>query len=103
MKSVANKTLNIHGRLVDLSRPTVMGVLNVTPDSFHDGGRFVKEAEIVHQVETMLQEGATFIDIGGYSSRPGAEDISVQEELKRTLTAIQFVIKKFPQVQIKPH
>ena len=80
-----NKTLNLRGRLVDLSTPRVMGVLNVTPDSFYDGGRYTTEEAIVNQVEKMFDEGATFIDVGAYSSRPGAEDIPLEEELTRAL------------------
>ena len=65
-------TLNCRGRLVSLEKPLVMGILNLTPDSFSDGGRYVEKNEALKQVEKMLSEGATFIDIGGYSSRPKA-------------------------------
>lgn len=95
-----NKTLNIRGRLLDLSTPKVMGVLNVTPDSFYDGGRYTAEAALLNQVEKMLDEGAAFIDVGAYSSRPGAEDIPQDEELKRAIRAINLIIKKFPQTVI---
>ena len=91
-----NKTLNIHGRLLDLSVPRVMGVLNVTPDSFYNGSRFTTESEILNQTEKMLSEGATFIDVGGYSSRPGAADITEKEEIERAVQAVKFIIKKFP-------
>ncbi|MDG5492605.1 dihydropteroate synthase [Psychroserpens sp. SPM9] len=75
-----------------------MGILNVTPDSFYDGGRFKNKSLVIRQVETMLNEGATFIDIGAYSSRPDAEDISVDEELQRSLPIVEFIIKNFPKV-----
>jgi dihydropteroate synthase len=91
-----NKTLNINGRLIDLSIPRVMGILNVTPDSFYDGGRFLSEHSVLKQAEKMLSEGADFIDVGGYSSRPGARDISEQEEKERCLKAILAIAKHFP-------
>ena len=91
-----NKTLKIRGRLLDLSTPAVMGVLNVTPDSFYDGGRYENDDALLMQVEKMLEEGATFIDVGAYSSRPGAKDIPPQEELKRAVRAINLTLKKFP-------
>lgn len=90
------RTLNIRGQLVDLSIPQVMGILNVTPDSFYDGDRFTTEDSIIKQVEKMLTEGARFIDIGGYSSRPGADDISEKEEIIRSIGAVKLIIKKFP-------
>lgn len=91
-----NKTLNVNGRLIDLSLPRVMGVLNVTPDSFFDGGRYQSETAIVEQVGKMLREGADFIDVGGYSSRPGAADISEEEETKRAVDAIGLIVRQFP-------
>jgi len=77
-----------------------MGILNVTPDSFYDGGRFVAEREIIDQTEKMIEEGATFIDVGGYSTRPGASEISEEEEIKRSVTAIKILIKKFDNIII---
>ena len=74
--------INCKGQLIDLSVPKVMGILNITPDSFYDGGSYKNEKDILLQVEKMGNEGATFIDIGAYSSRPGAEHISEDEELK---------------------
>ncbi|MEK6782032.1 MAG: dihydropteroate synthase [Bacteroidota bacterium] len=91
-----NKTLLVKGKLLDLSEPKLMGILNITPDSFYDGGKFVGDSEILMQVEKMLKEGATFIDIGGYSSRPGAKDISEEEEKSRVLPVIESVHKNFP-------
>jgi dihydropteroate synthase len=77
-----------------------MGILNVTPDSFYDGGKHLMLSEALRSTEKMLQEGATFIDIGGYSSRPGADDISIEEELKRVLPIIEELIKNFPNIII---
>jgi dihydropteroate synthase len=91
-----NYMINIQGRLLDLRVPRVMGVLNVTPDSFYDGGRYTTEDAILAQAEKMLDEGAAFIDVGAYSSRPGAKDIPVEEELKRSVWAIKLLIQKFP-------
>jgi dihydropteroate synthase len=91
-----NKTLNINGRLVDLRLPRIMGILNVTPDSFFDGGRFLSEHAILLQTERMLAEGADFIDVGGYSSRPGAGDVSEAEEITRTVSAISSIARAFP-------
>ncbi len=91
-----NKTLNLRGTLMDLSIPKVMGILNVTPDSFYDGQRYTDEVSILKQVEKMMSEGADFIDVGGNSTRPGAEAIGEEEELKRVLPAIEILIKNFP-------
>ncbi len=91
-----NKTLNIRGKIIDLSTPKVMGILNVTPDSFYAGSRHTDDPSISRQVEKMMLEGADFIDVGGYSTRPGAEEITVDEELKRVLPAIKIIVKNFP-------
>lgn len=91
-----NKTILVKEKLIDLSEPKVMGILNITPDSFFDGGKFIEETQILKQIEKMLKEGATFIDIGGYSSRPGAKDISEEEEKSRVLPAVEVALKKFP-------
>ncbi len=93
-------TMNCRGTLIDLSTPKVMGILNITPDSFYDGGKYKNESHIVNQVEKMLFEGATFIDVGAYSSRPGAKHISEEEELQRILPVIELLTKKFPEVLI---
>lgn len=93
-------TINCKGQLIDLSSPKVMGILNVTPDSFHDGGQYKDESSILKQVETMLSEGATFIDVGGYSSRPGADFVSENEELKRVIPVIELILKHFPETLI---
>lgn len=92
--------LNLKGDLVDISSPIAMGILNVTPDSFYDGGKFTQENAILQQVEAMLSEGASIIDIGGYSSRPNAIDISAKEEKKRVVESIKLVSKTFPEAYI---
>jgi len=84
-------------RLLDLTRPVVMGILNVTPDSFFDGGRYTTIDDVLHQAEKMLQAGAVLLDIGGASSRPGATEITEDEELKRVLPAIEALAKHFPE------
>ena len=91
-------TINCKGTLVDLSSPKVMGILNITPDSFYDGGKYKDESAILTQVEKMLFEGATFIDVGAYSSRPGAKHIAEVEELQRILPVIDLLIKNFPEI-----
>ena len=90
-------TLNCNGQLIDLNTPKVMGILNVTPDSFYDGGRFKDEKSVLNQVEKLLKEGATFIDIGAYSSRPGADFVSEEEELKRLIPIVNAVVNNFPE------
>ena len=77
-----------------------MGILNITPDSFYDGGRFTEETALLNQVEKMLDEGATFIDLGAYSSRPGAKDISEEEELRRIEPVLNTILVRFPGVLI---
>ncbi|WP_138433896.1 dihydropteroate synthase [Winogradskyella algicola] len=93
-------TINCKGQLIDISTPKVMGILNVTPDSFYDGGQYKDEKSILNQVETMLNEGATFIDIGGYSSRPGADDVSETEELNRVVPVVKLILKHYPETLI---
>jgi len=92
--------INCKGKLIDLKTPKVMGILNITPDSFYDGGQYNDVNNILHQVEKMLSEGATFIDIGGYSSRPNAKHIDEKEEQNRILPIIELLIKEFPQILI---
>jgi len=93
-------TINCKGTLVDLLSPKVMGILNITPDSFFDGGKYKNESDILSQTEKMLLQGATFIDVGAYSSRPGAKHISEEEELNRIVPVIHLLIKKFPEIII---
>ena len=90
-------TINCKGQLVDLSTPKVMGILNVTPNSFFDGGKYKNENEILSQIEKMLIDGATFIDVGAYSSKPNAEFVSQQEEITRIVPAINLILQHFPE------
>lgn len=90
-------TINCKGQLIDLSSPKVMGILNITPDSFYDGGQYKDEKTIINQVEIMLIEGTTFIDVGAYSSRPKAKHIGEDEELKRIIPIVELVLKQFPE------
>jgi dihydropteroate synthase len=94
------KTINCKGNLIDLLTPKVMGIINLTPDSFYDGGKLGSEKEIIYQAEKMLKEGATFLDLGGYSSRPGAKFVSEADELNRVLPAVKTLIKEFPNVNL---
>lgn len=91
-------TINCAGKLIDLAKPHVMGIVNVTPDSFYDGGALKSDSDVLHQVEKMLVEGATFIDVGGYSSRPDGQDISVDLELQRVVPIIDLIKKSFDTV-----
>ena len=93
-------TINCLGKLIDLSSPKVMGILNVTPNSFFDGGKYSDEISLLSQAEKMLSEGATFIDIGAYSSKPSAEFVSEEEEIRRLLPVLQLVLKNFPETLI---
>lgn len=93
-------TINCKGRLIDLSKPKVMGILNVTPNSFFDGGKYKNADEIVAQVQKMLSEGATFIDIGAYSSKPNAEFVSVEEEIARIVPIVELLVQQFPNILI---
>ncbi len=89
--------INCKGELINLSTPKVMGIINITPDSFFSGSRARTDADILKKAEQMLKEGATFLDLGAYSSRPGAKDISEEEELNRLLPAIEIILKEFPE------
>ncbi|HIX26315.1 MAG TPA: dihydropteroate synthase [Candidatus Barnesiella excrementigallinarum] len=93
-------TLNLGGELVSLSRPLVMGILNVTPDSFYSGSRTQDKEEIANRVNTIVSEGADIIDIGAYSSRPNAEDISPEVEMKRLSTGLDIVRKLYPEAKV---
>lgn len=90
-----SRVIKIREKILDLTRPNIMGVLNVTPDSFSDGGRYLSIDSACRKVEMMLAEGADIIDIGAVSSRPGAQDISVQEELDRLAPVVEKVVKEF--------
>ena len=94
------KSININGSLLELAKPLVMGIINVTPDSFFEGSRANQIDAIISKANKMIQEGATFLDIGGYSSRPGSTDISIEEELSRVLEPIREIRAQFPSVLI---
>lgn len=93
-------SINLDGRMIDLSRPIVMGILNVTPDSFFDGGKYKTEDLILRRAEEILEQGATIIDIGALSTRPGTEGISTKEEMERLLPAVKAVKKAFPEAPV---
>jgi dihydropteroate synthase len=91
-------TINCNGRLVDFSTPRIMGILNVTPDSFYDGGRYTREKDIVGKAASILSEGADLIDVGACSSRPGASEVKMEEEKARLGMALKAIRKAFPDV-----
>lgn len=93
-------TINCNGRLIDLNEPKIMGILNTTPNSFYDGGRHQSLDLILEKVEKHLVEGADIIDVGGYSTKPGAEVVSEQEEIDRTAPIIEAIINKYPELLI---
>lgn len=88
--------INTGGKLIDLKIPRIMGIINVTPDSFYAGSRYFDEKSILEAASRMLDEGADFIDVGGYSSRPGAEDITIEEEKSRVLRALKLITREIP-------
>ncbi len=88
-------TINCNGRLLDLSTPIVMGILNITPDSFYDGGKLNSDKKILNQAEKMINEGADVLDIGGVSTRPGALEVDAEEEIKRVVPVIKSIQKEF--------
>ena len=107
MKSILNidgfsikKTINIKGNLIDLSNPIIMGILNLTPDSFYDGDLFNNKKKALLKVEKMIDEGAGIIDVGGCSTRPGAEIINEEEEWNRVRDVIKSIRKSFPNIII---
>lgn len=90
--------INCNGNLIDLTTPKVMGILNVTPNSFYDGGKHKEINSIIHQVDKMLSEGADFIDIGAYSSKPSAEFVSEEEEINRLVPIVKSLVETFPNI-----
>ncbi len=92
--------LNLRGHLFSFKKPCIMGILNLTPDSFYDGGRYQKSSDILGQVKMMIEEGAHFIDIGAVSSRPSAKLISEKEELERLLKPVSEIRKIFPDIYL---
>lgn len=93
-------TLNLRGRLLELREPQIMGILNVTPDSIYSDSRTPDEAHITERVRQMMDEGADMIDIGGYSSRPGADDVTPEEEMDRLHRGLRIVRKLYPEVPV---
>ena len=91
--------INCKGELICFDTPKVMGILNITPDSFYVQSR-TTPAEVLRKAEQMLEEGATFVDIGGYSSRPNAQEVSPQEELQRVVPVVEALVKHFPDIRI---
>jgi dihydropteroate synthase len=89
--------INAGGKLLDLNTPRVMGILNITPDSFYKGSRFNKDGDLLDAAVKMMEDGADILDVGGYSSRPGAEDISADEEGRRVFNAIRLIIRELPE------
>ena len=96
METLSSKYINVNGSLLDLSVPCVMGILNITPDSFYAGSRMQTEAEITARAQQILDEGAGIIDIGAYSSRPNAENVSPHEEMERLRMGLEILRKTHP-------
>lgn len=94
------KTLNIKGKLVSLKEPLIMGILNITPDSFYAGSRKQTESDIAAQIEKMQEEGAAMLDLGGYSSRPDAAEVSEEEEMRRLEVALKLINRDYPDVTV---
>ena len=93
-------TINCKGKLVELDTPKVMGILNITPNSFYDGGRYKSDSDFLKQAETMFVDGASFLDLGAYSSKPNAEFVSTEEETQRLLPVLELLLKEFPEALI---
>ena len=96
METLSSKYINVNGSLLDLSVPCVMGILNITPDSFYAGSRMQTEAEITARAQQILDEGAGIIDIGAYSFRPNAENVSPHEEMERLRMGLEILRKTHP-------
>ena len=95
-----NTSINCNGRLIDLALPVVMGILNVTEDSFYDGGSYTSTENILKRAETICSEGAAIVDIGAVSTRPGAELLPIDEEIKKLLPVIKLLKSHFPEIII---
>ena len=91
-------TINLKGELIDLSQPKIMGILNLTPDSFYDGGKFNSIDRALKQTEKMLREGAFIIDLGACSTKPGAKEISEEEEKQRLYPVLEKLLENFPEI-----
>lgn len=94
------KNMKLGDRLLDFSRPVVMGILNVTPDSFYDGGSYVGEAAVIARIHQLVEEGAGMIDVGAYSTRPGAAFVDEKEELSRLEPAVELIRKYYPEMPV---
>ncbi len=94
------KTITLNHRPLDLTSPVVMGILNVTPDSFYDGGKYLSETKVIGRIRQIVEEGAGIIDVGAYSSRPGAAFVDEKEELGRLAWAVELVRKYYPSVPV---
>ncbi len=97
---IQHKVINIRGELTDLSQPVVMGILNITPDSFFDGGKYETEKEITLRCEKIITEGAKIVDLGAYSSRPGADEVTEEDEWRRVESALKIIRKSFPDIYL---
>ena len=95
-----HQTLNIKGELISLEEPLVMGILNVTPDSFYEGSRKQTETDIRNRIEEILREGGDIIDVGGYSSRPDAQEVSPEEEMERLCLALRILRDEYPKAMV---
>ena len=95
-----NYSINFKGNLISLSRPVVMSILNTTPDSFFDGGKYNSIEKALKKVEKDLNQGATIIDIGGYSTKPGGNKVTIDEEIRRTIPYIEKIVDTFPEINI---
>lgn len=93
-------TVNCKGTLIDLDSPKIMGILNLTPDSFYDGGELQDDRSVLLKAEQLLNEGACFLDVGGYSSRPGADEVPTEAEINRVIPSIELLLKNFPEALI---
>ena len=94
------KTITLNKKSLDFSTPVVMGILNVTPDSFYDGGKYVSEVKVIERIHQIVEEGAGIIDVGAYSTRPGAAFVDEKEELARLAWAVELVRKYYPDVVV---
>lgn len=92
----AKRKINIAGELLDLSSPVIMGIINLTADSFYDGGKIKTDKDLLEKAERMLREGATILDVGAYSSRPGAKDIPVDQEMGNATAGVETILNEFP-------
>lgn len=100
MTKIINSTINVHGKLLSLATPQVMGILNVTPDSFFAGSRKQTELEIAQRANQIVAEGGTIIDVGAFSTRPGADEVSMEEEMNRLRKALPIIRKEQPDVAL---